>query len=718
MKQPLASIVMAVRNELGNIEPTIKGINELDGNFELIFVEGHSKDGTFEEIKKLAGKNWRYPIRFAVQDGIGKKDALLKGFDMANGDILLMYDLDGEIPPSQIGKFYEALGKDENLLAIGNRFVKGRTRKIHPLNWIGNLFFALLVSILTGQRVRDALLGIKGFWRRHYSAMKSAGVFENDYDRFAEFDLLFGASRLGLKIKTIPTAYYHRRYGETKVHRFRTGWQFLKRCFSEFFYQLSLNKATPSHFLVLILIFAAALGLRLININGGFFDHASVRSAETFTIAKNFITQNLSIWRPRVDWGGPNGGFVKFEFQLYTYLLSILMQIFGLKIIIGRLLTIAISLLSGWFFYKILTKFFSPRAALFGLAVYLLNPIMIYFGRAIQPDSLMIFFGILGIWFMVKDRPQSLLAKILGAVSIMIAMLLKPTAGVFLAPFLILFFGIDSWRDLFNKVLSRKILLYILVATAIIFPVWLYYSYINRVGDFSILNARTWWISWESIKAYFTVPLYQKYLAAAGLFFNPIGWFFLFTGLFLRYGKKDFFVQPFVLSVLAFAIAMSPQWLQGFHEWHFMIAIPIMGLVGAKIFNDWKAKKLPNALPPKILLLLYFLFIPPAIYGLFFISNTKAEIIYHNVEIIKHYTPHNSVVAVTDPGSTITNFYLGRISVYFGMPINEENINWAKNRGAQFLVVTRPGNISKEEKEELKKMPLIYNNEKISIYQF
>ncbi len=255
MKQePLMSVVMAVRNERGNIEPTVKGINELEGNFELIFVEGHSSDGTFEEIKIIASLDWSYPIKFAKQDNVGKKDALLKGFEMAVGEILLMYDLDGEIPISEIGNFYKELERNENLFVLGNRFVAGRSRKIHPLNWLGNLFFALAVSFLTGRFIRDALLGIKGFWRQHYLAMRASGTFDNDYDRFAELDLIFGACRLGLDIKSIPARYDYRHYGETKVKRFRTGWQLLKRCFLEFFYQLSSPNIAPAHQLSLFSI--------------------------------------------------------------------------------------------------------------------------------------------------------------------------------------------------------------------------------------------------------------------------------------------------------------------------------------------------------------------------------------------------------------------------------------------------------------------------------
>jgi len=233
IKEPLTSIVMAVRNELKNIEPTVKAINSFKGNFELIFVEGHSDDGTLEEIKRISSLKWKYPIRFVVQDGIGKKNALLKGFEMAKGNILLMYDLDGEIPSSAIMTFYDELKKDENIFVCGNRFVKGRVKSMHPLNWTGNLLFAFVSSIITGHKFRDVLLGIKGLWKKNYKKMKSTGTFSNNYDRFGELDLVFGSSYIGLNIKQIPTQYLHRHYGSSKVNPYKTGWLLIIRCLLE-----------------------------------------------------------------------------------------------------------------------------------------------------------------------------------------------------------------------------------------------------------------------------------------------------------------------------------------------------------------------------------------------------------------------------------------------------------------------------------------------------
>lgn len=464
----------------------------------------------------------------------------------------------------------------------------------------------------------------------------------------------------------------------------------------------------------LILIFALALLLRLIHLESGFFDHASVRSIETFVIAKNFITQGLPIWSPRVDWGGPHGGYVKFELQLYSYTLAFLMKIFGVHEVVGRLFTIFISLGSGWFLYKFLLHFFTARGALAGLTVYLLNPINIYFGRAIQPDALMMFFGILGLWCLVWRSPPRALDKTLGALSIAIAILLKPTAGVFLAPFLLIFFEIHSWRELAHHLLGPRVIYSLILILAIVTPAVMYYGYIDRTGDMSILNHRGWWLSLESLKAYFTTPLFQKYILATILFFNPVGWFFLFVGLALSLARgRHFFIQPTALALIAFGVAMSPQWIQGFHEWHFMPGILGMALVAAKITQEPDMK--PWFRSPAALIALYFLFLPPAIYALFFVSNSKPDVLAHNVSIIREYVPEGKTTAVTDPGSTLTNFYSGRIGVYIGGAMTSASIQEIKSRDARYLLVTHP--LSDDEKKVLGQTTRVYEDAQSTLFK-
>ncbi|MCK4798924.1 MAG: methyltransferase domain-containing protein, partial [Spirochaetes bacterium] len=80
------SVIIAARNEKGNIENAVKRIPKMGKHTEIIFVEGYSTDNTLEEIKRVAKKYKNVlDIKYAVQDGKGKGDAVRKGFAMATG---------------------------------------------------------------------------------------------------------------------------------------------------------------------------------------------------------------------------------------------------------------------------------------------------------------------------------------------------------------------------------------------------------------------------------------------------------------------------------------------------------------------------------------------------------------------------------------------------------------------------------------------------------
>ena len=117
------SIIIPARNEKGNIEPIIQRLPELQGEKEVIFVEGHSRDGTLEEIKRVAGKyGGSTSVNFAVQDGGGKADAVWKGFELAKNDILIILDADMGVAPEDLPKFYEAMISGKNRFVNGSRY--------------------------------------------------------------------------------------------------------------------------------------------------------------------------------------------------------------------------------------------------------------------------------------------------------------------------------------------------------------------------------------------------------------------------------------------------------------------------------------------------------------------------------------------------------------------------------------------------------------------
>ena len=220
------SVIVPARNEAGTIAKIIKELPKLGSFTEIIFIEGHSSDNTLEEIKKYSNnKN----IRYAIQDGKGKGDAVRKGFDMAKGDILAIYDADMTVPADEIYKFYEAITTNKGDFINGSRLIYPMEKEsMRILNIFENKFFSFSFSSILGQPIKDTLCGTKVLWKRDYENIKKNRSFFGDFDPFGDFDLLFGAVKLNLKIIDMPIHYKERKYGVTNISRWKHGWLLLK----------------------------------------------------------------------------------------------------------------------------------------------------------------------------------------------------------------------------------------------------------------------------------------------------------------------------------------------------------------------------------------------------------------------------------------------------------------------------------------------------------
>jgi len=219
-----ATIVIPARNERGNIEAAIKRIPSFAKTLEVIFVEGHSSDGTWDEIERVARANPQVDIKALRQPGTGKADAVYAGFDAASGDVLMILDADLTMPPEQLPKFWEAIHSQKGEFINGSRLIYPMEHQaMRFLNLVANKIFSFLFTWLLGQRFTDTLCGTKVLHRSDYLRLKNARSYFGNFDPFGDFDLIFGASRLGLKIIEVPIRYVSRTYGETQISRFRHG---------------------------------------------------------------------------------------------------------------------------------------------------------------------------------------------------------------------------------------------------------------------------------------------------------------------------------------------------------------------------------------------------------------------------------------------------------------------------------------------------------------
>lgn len=229
-RQPLTvSVVIPARNESGNIAAAVARTSELGAGTEIIFVEGHSRDDTWAEIQRVAAAHPERNIKILQQTGRGKGDAVRAGFAVATGDILMILDADLTMPPEELPKFYDVIASGRAEFANGVRLVYPMDEKaMQFLNLCANKAFGLIFTWLLGQPVKDTLCGTKVLSRAHYEQIAANRAYFGDFDPFGDFDLLFGAAKLNLKIADVPIRYRERTYGTTNIQRWSHGWLLLR----------------------------------------------------------------------------------------------------------------------------------------------------------------------------------------------------------------------------------------------------------------------------------------------------------------------------------------------------------------------------------------------------------------------------------------------------------------------------------------------------------
>ena len=227
--EPMVSVVIPARNEAGNISDIFTRTPELGRGTELVFVEGHSTDNTYGAIEKAIAEHPERRCKLIKQSGVGKGDAVRLGFSESSGEILMILDADLTVSPEDLYRFHEVLCSGKGEFANGVRLVYPMEKQaMRFINLLGNKFFSLAFSWLLGQPVKDTLCGTKALWKSDYARIAADRSYFGDFDPFGDFDLLFGAAKLRLKIVEVPIRYGERTYGATNIQRWKHGWLLLK----------------------------------------------------------------------------------------------------------------------------------------------------------------------------------------------------------------------------------------------------------------------------------------------------------------------------------------------------------------------------------------------------------------------------------------------------------------------------------------------------------
>ncbi len=224
------TVLIPARNESGNIENAILRLPDFGKHIEILFVEGNSTDDTWGKIQEIQKKyEETHDIKILQQPGKGKGDAVRAGYSIAAGDILMILDADLTVPPEQLPKFYNAIAQNKGGFINGTRLIYPMEKNaMRFLNTLGNKFFSMAFSWLLEQPIKDTLCGTKVMFRKDYIRLAANRHYFGNFDPFGDFDLLFGAFKLNLKIIDMPIRYQERIYGDTNISRFKHGLLLLK----------------------------------------------------------------------------------------------------------------------------------------------------------------------------------------------------------------------------------------------------------------------------------------------------------------------------------------------------------------------------------------------------------------------------------------------------------------------------------------------------------
>ncbi|MFP5287688.1 MAG: glycosyltransferase family 2 protein, partial [Thermoanaerobaculia bacterium] len=230
-EEPVVSVVVPARNEEGNVPAIFDRIPEMGAGTEILFVEGHSSDGTYAAIEREIAARPGCRAKLFRQTGKGKGDAVRLGFAQASGGVLMILDADLTVPPEDLPRFYEVIRSGRGEFVNGVRLVYPMEKEaMRFANLLGNKFFSLAFSWLLGQPIKDTLCGTKVLGKADYETLAANRAYFGDFDPFGDFDLLFGAAKMNLEIVEVPVRYRERTYGTTNIQRWRHGLLLLQMC--------------------------------------------------------------------------------------------------------------------------------------------------------------------------------------------------------------------------------------------------------------------------------------------------------------------------------------------------------------------------------------------------------------------------------------------------------------------------------------------------------
>jgi len=226
------SVIVPCKNEQGNIEAAVRRIPDMGRHTEIVFCDDRSTDGTAAEVRRMQREHPDRDIRLVDGPGVCKAENVWTGFRAARGDVLMILDADLTVIPEELPPFFDALVEGRGEFINGSRLIYPMPRAaMKPTNMVGNKFFSIAFTYLLDQTIKDTLCGTKVLWRSDWARIEPMLGSWGVTDRWGDYELLFGAAKLQLRIIDLPVHYQERIYGTTKMVKvFHNGLIMLRMC--------------------------------------------------------------------------------------------------------------------------------------------------------------------------------------------------------------------------------------------------------------------------------------------------------------------------------------------------------------------------------------------------------------------------------------------------------------------------------------------------------
>jgi glycosyltransferase involved in cell wall biosynthesis len=210
MSKMIVSLIIPAYNEeetIGEVIRDTSEIMELYGlQYEIIVVNDCSTDDT-ERVALFTQK----AIVFTNETNRGKGYCLRRALKQAHGDIIVTLDADGEHKPKEIPELLNALFEGNDIVA-GSRFLNNQVDITSRINRLGNFFFNMTITTLTGRRITDSQTGFRAIKR------EIAEAFNLQSDGFEiESEFTIKSLRNGFRFKEVPITVERRKYNKSKI---------------------------------------------------------------------------------------------------------------------------------------------------------------------------------------------------------------------------------------------------------------------------------------------------------------------------------------------------------------------------------------------------------------------------------------------------------------------------------------------------------------------